>query len=291
MSETGDLFGGDWTQQKLRMLEKYLRAYMKIMKDRPFSTGYIDAFAGAGYLREKRKFNSQGSLQFPSIQEKERRFLQGSARVALEVTPSFDGFVFVEKNEGAFLQLRRLKEDYPGQNIQFICQDANTWLRQTLEARIWAKRRAVVFLDPFGMQVSWKTIEGIAQTQAIDLWILFPHAIGANRLLARNGNRISEAHRKRLNSVFGTSAWEDRFYKNAETLFGDEQPKKVVNLKGIGDFYMERLKEEFAKVAPNPLELRNSKNNPMYLLFFAASNPRAADTAVKIAQHILGSES
>jgi hypothetical protein len=33
--------------------------------------------------------------------------------------------------------------------------------------------------------------------------------------------------------------------------------------------------------------LRNSRNNPLYLLCFASGNPRGAKTAVKIAQDIL----
>jgi hypothetical protein len=48
-----------------------------------------------------------------------------------------------------------------------------------------------------------------------------------------------------------------------------------------------RLKTIFAKVAENPLPLRNSTNTPLYLLCFAAGNPKGATTAVKIAQDIL----
>lgn len=44
-------FGGDWTSAKLAVLEKYLAAYSKALKDkptakRPFRKAYIDAFAG-----------------------------------------------------------------------------------------------------------------------------------------------------------------------------------------------------------------------------------------------------
>jgi len=45
--------------------------------------------------------------------------------------------------------------------------------------------------------------------------------------------------------------------------------------------------DAFAGVAENPLLLRNSKNNPLYLLCFASGNPRGAKTAIKIAQDIL----
>jgi len=44
----------------------------------------------------------------------------------------------------------------------------------------------------------------------------------------------------------------------------------------------------FNKVAPNSLVLRNSTNIPMYLLCFAAGNPKGAEPAIKIARHILG---
>ena len=40
---------------------------------------------------------------------------------------------------------------------------------QNLCNKDWRSRRAVLFLDPYGMQVEWKTIEAIAATKAIDL--------------------------------------------------------------------------------------------------------------------------
>ncbi len=40
-------------------------------------------------------------------------------------------------------------------------------------------------------------------------------------------------------------------------------------------------------VPEKPLLLRNSKNNPLYLLCFASGNPKGAKTAIKIAQDIL----
>ncbi len=41
----------------------------------------------------------------------------------------------------------------------------------------------MVFLDPYGMQVEWSTIEALAATKAIDLWYLFPLGVGVARLL------------------------------------------------------------------------------------------------------------
>ena len=46
-------FGGSWTDEKLKMVEKYLKAYAVIMNNHNFRFAYIDAFAGTGYREEK----------------------------------------------------------------------------------------------------------------------------------------------------------------------------------------------------------------------------------------------
>ena len=72
------------------------------------------------------------------------------------------------------------------------------------------------------MQVEWKTIEAIAETKAIDLWLLFPLGIGVNRMLTKSGE-IPEAWRQRLDLLLGTENWYDEFYRveSTPTLFGD----------------------------------------------------------------------
>jgi three-Cys-motif partner protein len=282
-NETRNIFGGDWTKEKLEMLEDYLSAYTTIMKEQPFRFGYIDAFAGTGYIRDEPETDEQ--TLFPVVEEEERRFLEGSVRTALEAEPPLNAYVFIEQNEEAYNELVQIRDEYPEKDITCVNEDANEWLMDRCLNRNWDRHRAVVFLDPFGMQVRWDTVQAIADTEAIDLWILFPLGIGANRLLTKDGD-IPEGWRRTLTEVFGTEQWEDRFYETTQTLFGEAQ-KKVIDLEGIGEFYIERLEDEFAEVAPNPRPLYNSRGNPMYLLCFAAGNPTGAPTAVKIAQHIL----
>ena len=45
MTETNK-FGGNWTEEKLKRVEKYLKAYAIIMNKQKFRFAYIDAFAG-----------------------------------------------------------------------------------------------------------------------------------------------------------------------------------------------------------------------------------------------------
>ncbi len=60
--------------------------------------------------------------------------------------------------------------------MDIILTDANEHLLWWCRATDWKRHRAVVFLDPYGVQVEWRTIEAIAQTKGIDLWLLTTHS-------------------------------------------------------------------------------------------------------------------
>ena len=278
MNTRGQRFGGDWTEQKLECVSKYLHSYTQIMKDRDFHFAYIDAFAGTGY----RELQYSEDPELP-------RFLAGSARKALEVKPPFKEYVFIEEKEDSYTELKKLTEEFPNYNIECSKANANGYLTGFCQEREWRTNRALVFLDPYGMQVEWKTIKAIAETKAIDLWLLFPIGIGVNRLL-KNDGEIAPSERRKLDLIFGETDWFDKFYQLARqsSLFGegDEWEKRDDILAEIEQYFLKRLESVFATVAKNPLPLRNSKNSLMYLLCFAAGNPKAPK-ALKIAQEIL----
>lgn len=285
-------FGGNWTEEKLERVREYLSAYTTIMNKQPFRFAYIDAFAGMGYRTLKESENSS-ELMFPEMFEPGvQEFLDGSARIALGVQPQFHKYIFIEKDKNRFSKLQELKDDFPHlhDRIQLVQDEANTYVQELCRYN-WLRsgRRAVLFLDPYGMQVKWDTIEAIANTKAIDLWILFPLGVAVNRLLRKDG-QIDEGIRKTLNQFFGTEDWYDEFYKENETpsLF-ENLPKqqKDANWDAIEHYFIERLDSVFTEVAKNPLRLYNSRNAPLYLLCFAAGNPKGASTAVKIAEYIL----
>ena len=290
MKQNQQNFGGNWTTEKLERVRKYLKAYATIMKNWNFHFAYIDAFAGTGY-RTDRQDADPDELMFPEIAEREvQEFLDGSARIALQVRPRFQKYILIEKDENWFAKLQQLEDEFPSDDIELIQSDANEYLKD-LCSKNWIRhqRRAVLFLDPYGMEVEWHTIAAIANTQAIDLWILFPLGIAVNRLLKKDGN-VDTTIRQKLNRFFGTTDWYDTFYETVSnpTLFGEEMvTRKTSDFRSIGQYFVKRLQTVFTRVANNPLPLYNSKNNPLYLLCFAAGNPKGASTAVKIAQDIL----
>lgn len=291
-------FGGTWTTEKLDVLEKYLSSYTTALRDkpsrgRPFRKAYIDAFAGTGYReahREDELGASSQALLFPDLAEKEpQALLDGSARLALKTAPSFDRYVFIERNIERCRQLEALKLEFPhlASAIKIRQGDANVEIRDLCE-KDWTSHRAVLFLDPYGMQVEWRTVEAIAATKAIDLWLLFPLGIGVNRLLTRSGD-IPDSWRRRLDMLLGTRDWFEDFYRveSTPTLFGDADRVVKATTETIGRYFNERLKSLFAAVAEEPRVLRNSANCPLYLLCFAAGNEKGAPIALRIANHLL----
>lgn len=286
-------FGGEWTTRKLEVLAGYLQGYTTALKKTPFKKLYIDAFAGTGY-RDARRANEEDSPQntlFPDMAEPEpQSFLDGSARLALKIEPQFDQYIFIERSPEHCVHLESLKAEFPelANKIGIRQGDANAKI-QELCATDWRSKRAVLILDPYGMQVEWTTIEAIAKTEAIDLWLLFPLGIGVNRLLTKSGD-IPNSWRNRLNLLLGTEDWYDEFYKVeiTPTLFGENKETLIkAKMETIGRYFNNRLKSVFVGVAEEPGVLRNSANNPLYLLCFAVGNERGKDIALRIAQHLL----
>ena len=284
-------FGGDWTTEKLERVRKYLVAYATIMNKQHFRFAYIDAFAGTGY-RTKQKSDSSSVSLFPQLLEDEsQEFLDGSARIALQVEPRFNKYIFIERDPKRYAALESLKVEYAALRNDILLEnsDANVYLKDLCINRNWASRRAVLFLDPYGMQVTWDTIEAIAHTKAIDLWILFPLGVAVNRMITRDG-KINESWRRKLDMMFGVADWYEAFYqpKVTQGLFGEETSmEKVSDFDSISEYFVKRLRTVFAGVAENPRPLFNSRNIPLYLLCFASGNPKGAKTAIKIAQDIL----
>jgi three-Cys-motif partner protein len=289
------VFGGEWTTHKLDRVRKYLCAYTKIFKKNPrasfFTTIYIDAFAGTG----ERSPSDDKSDGLGPLDTDAQMLMKGSARIALEVDPPFDRYVFIEKRAKRVAELESLRRDFPTKAaaIQIERAEANHFLKDWCRQTDWGKHRAVVFLDPYGMQVEWATLEAIAATHGIDLWLLFRLGVAVNRLLTKN-RPPPKNWADALTRTFGTADWEETFYpkKKELTLFGEEETQwKKATFDAIGSFLLTRLKSIFAQVAPKPLEMVNSRRIPIFLLCFAAGNPKGATTAVKIAKDILESGS
>lgn len=293
---TGHTFGGNWTEEKLARLRAYLNRYRLVFQNQTFlRTWYVDAFAGTGTRadREPDTLQHEGQAFFEDVYEdtETMNYRQGSAAIALDLDKPFDRYLFIDQRKKHVAALEAsVKQSHPAllPRCEFKRGNANDVLKEWCAARDWRKDRAVVFLDPYGMQVEWSTIATLAETGGVDLWYLFPLGIGVSRLLTRDGT-IDESWCKRLDLLFGTNEWRTRFYTTQvqEGLFGSQEVvQRDASTEKIQQFIEQRLATVFLKVAKG-LILRNSRANPLYCLCFAASNPKGAPIAVRIAQSIL----
>ncbi len=271
-------FGGDWTREKLKILGEYLDSYTTALKNQDFRISYIDAFTGTGTVEIRQNSDSN-----------QREFLSGSAKIAYGVKDRrFDKLVFIEKNKG---KAEALKTQFGDQSrIDVRVNDANTELQSICSMgtpEFWQKNRAVVFLDPFALEVEWATVEAISKIPAFDVWILFP--VGAIRRMIPINKLPSEVDPKwelKLNSVFGDDSWRE-MYQTIPTLYGD-QLESISGTDPISELYKDKLRTVFPGVAPQSATLRNSGRS-LFEFIFAISNPnrKAQGAALRIASHIL----
>ena len=293
VSEPIQNFGGDWITEKLEAVFRYLGAYLNVLKNQPqWQKIYVDDFAGTGRVEKRtssRIAGPSGEALFPEMVTETAERVLGSTSRALTLEPGFSKYIFIEQSRKKVVELKTLASRYPDKQVEIIQSDANEELKR-LAGINWRSNRALVFLDPFGMQVKWDTLVTLANTRAVDLWYLFPLGVGVNRLLQNDG-LIPGYNQIKLDEMFGTTEWRKVFYKQSKqvSLFGEESSsEKQGDFDGIEKFFVERLSSIFPYVSAKPRRLYNSTGNPLYSLCFAAANPGVGGkTALKIANHLL----
>lgn len=296
MTIAADESVGPWAQEKLECLRKYLAAYTTILRNQAWCAGYIfvDAFAGAGQsiLRSPKGQNDIAEVGLFDGENAEsgdqglERYIDGSPRVALTIQHPFTHYIFVERNPKRLQKLEALKGEFRGKrSIEIVRGDAIAALKSRVlhnPGLDWKRHRAVIFLDPFGMQVPWEIVASLGRTRAIEVIVNFPLGMGIQRLLETEG-RISESRRRKLDTFFGSPNWETAAYETSPDLFGPKTAKATDAGIKILEFYRQRLKEAFGQVSVARL-IRNSRGGHLYYLIWAGHNA----TGLKIASHVLG---
>jgi three-Cys-motif partner protein len=283
-------FGDQHTELKLSIVEKYLKFFTKALRGKFGELWYIDAFAGTGSRTVRHDGRPAGLLDAGEPERIERR--RGSARIAIDVNPPFDFIVFIENKPSYFAALQELVANHPNRRIVVVKNDANDALKSLIASNTWRSTRAVLFLDPYGMELEWSTLEKVAATKAIDVWFLFSLA-GLYRQATRDLADIDEPKRAALTRMFGSDAWEEELYPKTvrEDLFEGlkEEPRhRAANVAGLEAYAKSRLETIFAAVL-KPLPLPLHEKPQRFSLFFCISNddPKAIGLASKIGNYIL----
>jgi three-Cys-motif partner protein len=281
---------GPWAAEKLDALSRALNYYTTRLKNQSqWRKIYIDAFAGPGLstVRSKPREDSGHSLQLFAEQstdpvEQEVVFLKGSPRVALDIPNPFDRYVFIDKDLDRVAELERLRSEYQGRRTIEIRQgDANSILQELLKSVSKAKHRGYIFLDPFGLQVPWPTIEAVAKTGAIEVIVNFPLGMALRRMMPNSGD-VPAGWQISLDTFFGSVDWRQHAYEEDIDLLGKRTSKIADSEDRLLAWYRGRLKDLFGHVSEAQL-VTNTRGGRLYYLIWAGPGPVAAVVGIGLA--------
>ena len=266
---------GQWAEDKLSLLQKYLQAYNIALKDQPFKRIYIDGFAGAPISRVREKTSgadAAGALfEDEDTAKAQARFIRGSPLRALECNPGFDLLRFFDLDKSRVKRLRELAKSH-GNKVKVLVGNCNPEIRKLADKFNARNLRGVAFLDPYGAHLEWETVQALARTKKIEAIINLPIAMAINRLIPKDGN-VPKNWSAQLDACFGTREWYNLAYSESDSdLFG-----RIETIKGYGvaekllELYWKRLKDEFEFVA-YPRLIQNTRGMPLYYLLWAGPN-------------------
>jgi three-Cys-motif partner protein len=230
---------GVWIKQKYYYLKKYLDIFTKGMKNKwNGNLTYIDLFAGPG------------RCLIGSINKEE----DGSPLIALQY--DFKKYVFIEESVKLIEALKtRCKNSPKFSRIVFIEGDCNN-VTNKIVSQVDPTGLNLIFIDPTGVDIHFKTIETIVRDKRADLLI--------NVQLGMDITRNFLAYKKKGdNSKLGLF------------LGGNVDWDKLNNPLDAVKLYKERIKElGYQTVEFKDIAIKNTLNASMYFLLFASKNPR-----------------
>ena len=229
---------------------------------------YVDAFAGPGIVTMRASDASD-----PEAEE----YLQGSPLRALECEPRFDHLWFIDKRESRRANLDALIASR-GETARADVQvgDCNSLLQEIVNGIDKRTQRALVFLDPYGLQLDWSTVARLADSGCVDVFINFS-VMGIIRNLPRDGRPAEEVHQT-LGRVMKSVDWMDEIYSDQGMLFDSSfaSHRRPIDARKLAALYANDLQEVFGHVS-DPVIMTNSKGGPLYALVLASHKSLAKD--------------
>ena len=129
-----------------------------------------------------------------------------------------------------------------------------------------------------------KTIEQIAETGALEIFMNFPLMALNRTVLSNKPGALSEAQIERMNRFWGSKEWRAAIYEKKRTLFEYVEMKSYRTTgQRLGRLFKKRLEQVFPHVT-DPLVMTNSKNAPLYCLILAGHDSTGAKIVREIFQ-------
>jgi three-Cys-motif partner protein len=265
---------GYWSELKLEIVEKYGSAYTKAFagqRGKALKKYYIDAFSGAGVHVSKRTGEQ----------------IEGSPSRALNVSPPFDHFYFIDLNPEKAAYLKALCQGRT--DVEVITDDASLYLTSKLLPTIQYTKynRALCLLDPYGLHLDWEVMRQAGQSRAVDMFLNFPVMDMNRNAIWSNPAQAPQGGVERMTRFWGDETWKQAAYAESPQYKLFSAPDVV---KQGNDAIVAAFRERLKKVAgfefvPAPLPMKNRNNAVVYYLFFASQKPVAEKIIADIFAH------
>ena len=155
--------------------------------------------------------------------------VEGSPLIALNTTPPFSEYHFIDADPARAEQLRAISG--PRKDVHIYSADCNDILLNKVfpNTKYSDYRRALLLLDPYNINLKWEVIETAGKMGSVEVFLnLMIMDINRNAL-RKNRDLAVQSKVDQLTRLWGDGSWEDAAYSNEGRLFDD--PQKVSNEK------------------------------------------------------------
>ena len=231
---------GQWVHGKNYYLCRYLDIMTRgVGKKWNEKLVYVDLFAGPGR----------------SIVRGTQEEVEGSPILSLKYP--FSKYIFVEIPEVLSSLKKRLSNHPKSSEIAFIEGDCNDVVGDVRSA--WpADHLALVFIDPTGLQIRFRTVERLVQNRKVDLLMTLQFGMG----IKRNLQQYVRTEKTTLTAFMGNAGWRE------DAKAGGSASQVVGRIR---DRYMRQLHDLGYHTFPDrEIAITNDQNVFLYFMAFGS---------------------
>lgn len=236
---------GPWIRKKYHYLSRYIEIFSRGMQ-KQWPLTFIDLFAGPGRC-------------LIDVTEED---VEGSALQALQ--HNFSQYIFVEQDSDCLEALRKRCSNSPKHGrISFINGDCNFVVNQIVK-KLNRSSLILIFADPTKINIHFNTLKLLTDGRRADLLLNIQFGMD----IKRNFDRYKDRGEDSPLSLFlgGNVTWDKvKGPRDAVKVF----KKRIMDLG-------------YSTAEFKDVEVSNTKNVPMYFLFFASKHRRGIDFWGKI---------
>ncbi|MDR4512329.1 MAG: three-Cys-motif partner protein TcmP [Nitrososphaeraceae archaeon] len=213
---------GIWSMKKLIALDYYIEPFVKILRKNNFKKWvFVDPFAGSGLFKINDKFNFPGSPLIPLFRREQ-----------------FHKYLLSDVNQKYInalnLRIKNFENIEILNNIEIKKIDCNKRINEIFSGsrpNNWKDIAYLVFLDSYGLDISWDNMARILNSGPVDIIFTF-----MTWGIVRNKNIIQS--RPKLNKFFGDIHWQSlskqddfvEYYCKKIQKFGHYKKYKTYNI-------------------------------------------------------------